>query len=256
MLYELKIGIITFFIADLRERDDKMGESRNSSIDASSSRSSSLDDSFDEEAVAHHQLFLLYEKNHSLHEPWFNLFSLAYGVLILLTFLGNSLVVLAVARKKAMWSARNIFILNLALSGLSKCVCPSPSTSSRFGGLKNRRVFETLRLWSDWVGHSGNRIWLRRKKRYSLGPSCVLGEAVLCLVHISFSCPALYTLARYSRRWIKYIAHGKMYPSCTAIHAVLHKILFLDNMDTHRNVNHLHANMLMPENMHRRLFTV
>ena len=69
---------------------------------------------------AHRDLFLLYEQNHSIHQPWFTLFSLAYGILILLTFAGNSLVVFAVVRKKEMWSARNILILNLALSGLSK----------------------------------------------------------------------------------------------------------------------------------------
>ena len=51
----------------------------------------------------------------------FTLSAIAYSILILITFLGNSLVIWAVARRKELWNPRNIFILNLAISDICKC---------------------------------------------------------------------------------------------------------------------------------------
>ena len=63
----------------------------------------------------------MYWANRSLSEPWFTASAVAYSLLILVTFLGNSLVIWAVARRKELWSPRNIFILNLAVSDICKC---------------------------------------------------------------------------------------------------------------------------------------
>ena len=63
----------------------------------------------------------MYWANRSLSEPWFTLSAVAYSILILITFLGNSLVIWAVARRKELWNPRNIFILNLAVSDICKC---------------------------------------------------------------------------------------------------------------------------------------
>ena len=65
-------------------------------------------------------LYMLYDLNHSLHEPWFSLFSWLYGMLIVVTLVGNSLVVFVVGRNRDMWNARNMLILNLAVSDISK----------------------------------------------------------------------------------------------------------------------------------------
>ena len=68
-----------------------------------------------------YDLVLMYWANRSLSEPWFTLSAVAYSILILVTFLGNSLVIWAVARRKELWNPRNIFILNLAVSDICKC---------------------------------------------------------------------------------------------------------------------------------------
>ena len=74
-----------------------------------------------------YDLVLMYWANRSLSEPWFTASAVAYSLLILVTFLGNSLVIWAVARRKELWSPRNIFILNLAVSDI--CKCPSAARS-------------------------------------------------------------------------------------------------------------------------------
>ena len=66
------------------------------------------------------RLHILYLQNHSLHSPWFQLFSVLYGGLIAATAVGNALVVAAVVRRRKMWHARNVLILNLAISGISE----------------------------------------------------------------------------------------------------------------------------------------
>ena len=51
-----------------------------------------------------------------------------YGALIGVGAAGNSLVVLAVIRKAAMRTARNVFIINLAISDLVLCLATTPLT--------------------------------------------------------------------------------------------------------------------------------
>ena len=65
-------------------------------------------------------LIYQYSLNRAIHEPWYSLFAAAYGVLIFLTFVGNTFVIWAVVRRKEMWTARNIFILNLAVADICK----------------------------------------------------------------------------------------------------------------------------------------
>ena len=65
-------------------------------------------------------LLEMYELNRSLHQPWYLLSASLYALLILLTFLGNTLVIWTVVRRKELWTARNIFILNLAISDISE----------------------------------------------------------------------------------------------------------------------------------------
>ena len=74
----------------------------------------------------------MYWANRSLSEPWFTASAVAYSLLILVTFLGNSLVIWAVARRKELWSPRNIFILNLAVSDICKCPSAAPSPLTWF----------------------------------------------------------------------------------------------------------------------------
>jgi len=55
--------------------------------------------------------------NRAVDSPWYHMLISMYGVLILFGALGNTLVVIAVVRKPIMRTARNLFILNLAISG-------------------------------------------------------------------------------------------------------------------------------------------
>lgn len=50
----------------------------------------------------------------------FYILVIIYGIMIIFGALGNCLVVLVVARKPNMRNVRNLFILNLAISGLLK----------------------------------------------------------------------------------------------------------------------------------------
>lgn len=58
-----------------------------------------------------------YVNNRAVDSPWYHILISMYGVLILFGALGNTLVVIAVVRKPIMRTARNLFILNLAISG-------------------------------------------------------------------------------------------------------------------------------------------
>lgn len=65
-----------------------------------------------------------YLHNRSIGSPWYHLLIAMYGVLIVFGAMGNIMVVIAVLRKPIMRTARNLFILNLAISGeLTMCLC-------------------------------------------------------------------------------------------------------------------------------------
>lgn len=53
---------------------------------------------------------------------------IAYGLLIILGTIGNGLVCMAVIRNPAMRTARNVFIINLAISDLLLCIFTMPFT--------------------------------------------------------------------------------------------------------------------------------
>lgn len=61
-----------------------------------------------------------FTRNRSIDGPWYHVLILLYSVLIIFGSLGNILVVMAVVRKPIMRTARNLFILNLAISGKFK----------------------------------------------------------------------------------------------------------------------------------------
>ena len=69
-----------------------------------------------------------FENNRRVGEVSFAALLTAYGLLIVLGAVGNSLVVLAVVRKPAMRTARNVFIINLAISDLLLCLVTMPLT--------------------------------------------------------------------------------------------------------------------------------
>lgn len=58
----------------------------------------------------------------------------AYCILIIFGTIGNSLVVYVVARQPAMRTARNVFVVNLAISDLLLCLITMPLTVSCFLG--------------------------------------------------------------------------------------------------------------------------
>lgn len=70
-----------------------------------------------------------FTRNRSIDGPWYHILILLYSILIIFGSLGNILVVIAVVRKPLMRTARNLFILNLAISGkcnigfCSNCIC-------------------------------------------------------------------------------------------------------------------------------------
>ncbi|XP_064110012.1 neuropeptide F receptor-like [Macrobrachium nipponense] len=69
-----------------------------------------------------------FERNRRVGDAAYYTLILAYSVLIVLGASGNSLVVLAVIRKPAMRTARNVFIINLAISDLLLCLVTMPLT--------------------------------------------------------------------------------------------------------------------------------
>ena len=68
-----------------------------------------------------------FQRNRNIEDPAFTILTSMYSVLILLGALGNCLVVAAVLRKPVMRTARNTFIVNLAVSGK-----PTKETGTRF----------------------------------------------------------------------------------------------------------------------------
>ncbi|KFB38718.1 AGAP004123-PA-like protein [Anopheles sinensis] len=69
-----------------------------------------------------------YSNNRKVGDPWYHILIVMYGTLIVFGATGNSLVVLAVARKPQMRTARNMFIVNLAVSDLLLCLVTMPLT--------------------------------------------------------------------------------------------------------------------------------
>ncbi|EDW14689.1 neuropeptide F receptor isoform X2 [Drosophila mojavensis] len=69
-----------------------------------------------------------YLHNRSIGSPWYHLLIAIYGVLIVFGAMGNIMVVIAVLRKPIMRTARNLFILNLAISDLLLCLVTMPLT--------------------------------------------------------------------------------------------------------------------------------
>nr|XP_045598889.1 neuropeptide F receptor-like [Procambarus clarkii] len=72
--------------------------------------------------------FYKFEKNRGVSDGAFFTLMAAYVILIILGATGNSLVVMAVIRKPAMRTARNVFIINLAISDLLLCLITMPLT--------------------------------------------------------------------------------------------------------------------------------
>lgn len=67
-----------------------------------------------------------YTNNRNIDGPAFPILITLYSLLIIVGATGNSLVVIAVIRKPIMRTARNMFIVNLAISGkllILKLVC-------------------------------------------------------------------------------------------------------------------------------------
>ncbi|XP_018011128.1 neuropeptide F receptor-like [Hyalella azteca] len=73
-------------------------------------------------------LILKFERNLRLDGALLAALLLVYGAVITVGVAGNSLVVLAVIRKPAMRTARNVFIINLAISDLVLCLATTPLT--------------------------------------------------------------------------------------------------------------------------------
>lgn len=69
-----------------------------------------------------------FERNRRVGDAAFASLLAVYSILILLGATGNSLVVLAVVRKPSMRTARNVFIINLAISDLLLCLVTMPLT--------------------------------------------------------------------------------------------------------------------------------
>ncbi|XP_065351512.1 neuropeptide F receptor [Cloeon dipterum] len=75
------------------------------------------------------ELVEMYKRNRSIDsDVIFGVLVFAYSTLILLGSCGNGLVVVAVVRKPAMRTARNLFIVNLAVSDLLLCLVTMPLT--------------------------------------------------------------------------------------------------------------------------------
>lgn len=65
----------------------------------------------------HDVLIDRFQRNRNIEDPAYNILIVMYSFLILFGSVGNCLVVLAVVRKPIMRTARNMFIVNLAVSG-------------------------------------------------------------------------------------------------------------------------------------------
>jgi neuropeptide Y receptor len=79
-------------------------------------------------ATIDQQMLKEYARNRVVEDPTYSILILLYSVLIIVGVAGNSLVVLAVVRKPAMRTARNMFIVNLAVSDLLLCLITMPLT--------------------------------------------------------------------------------------------------------------------------------
>ncbi|XP_049794600.1 neuropeptide F receptor-like, partial [Schistocerca nitens] len=73
-------------------------------------------------------LYVQYSRNRNVEGAAFCWLVGCYSLLIVLGAAGNSLVVCAVVRKRAMRTARNLFIVNLAVSDLLLCLVTMPLT--------------------------------------------------------------------------------------------------------------------------------
>ncbi|XP_076040341.1 neuropeptide F receptor-like [Oratosquilla oratoria] len=69
-----------------------------------------------------------FHRNRKLDDVAYYSLIVAYSLLIIVGSTGNSLVVVAVIRKPAMRTARNVFIINLAISDLLLCLVTMPLT--------------------------------------------------------------------------------------------------------------------------------
>ncbi|XP_069958264.1 neuropeptide F receptor [Cherax quadricarinatus] len=69
-----------------------------------------------------------FQRNRRVNDGAYYALIVAYSLLIILGSTGNSLVVMAVIRKPAMRTARNVFIINLAISDLLLCLVTMPLT--------------------------------------------------------------------------------------------------------------------------------
>lgn len=69
-----------------------------------------------------------FRTNRRVNDAAFFYLVAAYCVLIVFGTLGNSLVVYVVARQPAMRTARNVFVVNLAISDLLLCLITMPLT--------------------------------------------------------------------------------------------------------------------------------
>lgn len=58
-----------------------------------------------------------FSTNRNIKDPAYHILIILYSALIILGASGNALVVLAIIRNKQMRTARNMFIVNLAISG-------------------------------------------------------------------------------------------------------------------------------------------
>lgn len=85
-----------------------------------------------------------YSNNRKIDDPAYHILIVLYSTLIIFGATGNCLVVMAVARKPQMRTARNMFIVNLAVSGEPQMECAhfKPRGSDRFGvGRTNKLDF-------------------------------------------------------------------------------------------------------------------
>ncbi|CAO1435415.1 unnamed protein product [Diamesa serratosioi] len=69
-----------------------------------------------------------FSTNRNIKDPAYHILIILYSALIILGASGNTLVVLAIIRNKQMRTARNMFIVNLAISDLLLCLVTMPLT--------------------------------------------------------------------------------------------------------------------------------
>lgn len=84
-------------------------------------------------------VFQRFASNRRVNDAAFIGLIAAYSLLIVIGTLGNSLVVYVVARQPAMRTARNVFVVNLAVSDLLLCLITMPLTVSLFSRLHKTR---------------------------------------------------------------------------------------------------------------------